>query len=139
MRTEWERDFADGHLAVVELSAAEARALAEAVSFYVRRRFGSCELELSAKALALRSLVGLSDRLGALAEAELGGRLILTEDELRGTREALCLYVAERDTESYQPLEERERLAELHAMSDPLGDLLTRLPSSPASAPLALR
>jgi hypothetical protein len=139
MRTEWEQDFAGGHLAVVELTATEARALAEALSFYVRRRFGSSELELSANALALRSLVGVSDRLGTLADAGLGGRLILTEGELRGTREALCLYVAERDIDSYQPPEERERLVELHAMSDPLGDLLTRLPSTPALPPLALR
>jgi hypothetical protein len=139
MRTAWEQDFADGHLAAVELAAPEARALADALSFYLRRRFGADEVDLSAKALALRSLAGVSDRLSALAAAELGGRLMLTEDEIRGTREALCLYVAERDRESYQPPEERERLAALRALNEPLGDLLARRPGPPAPAPLALR
>jgi hypothetical protein len=139
MRTEWERDSAGGHLAAVELAAPEARALADAVSFYLRRRFGAAELELAAKALSLRALTGVSDRLGALAETGLGGRLMLTEQELRGAREALCLYVAERDGDAYQPPEERERLAELHAMNEPLGDLLARLPATPAAGTLLLR
>ena len=83
--------------------------------------------------------MGVSDRLGSLAVSGLGGRLILTEGELRGTREALCLYVAERDIDSYQPPEERERLAELHAMSDPLGDFCSPrrpAPRCPARSPL---
>jgi hypothetical protein len=139
MRTAWERDSTDGHRAAVELAAPEAAALADALSFYLRRRFGADELELAAKALSLRALAGVSDRLGSLSAAGLGGRLILTEQELRGTREALCLYVAERDRDSYQPPEERERLTTLRAMNEPLGDLLAQLPGTPAPGTLALR
>jgi hypothetical protein len=139
MRTAWEQHFDEQHRAAVELTASEAAALADALSFYLRRRFGPHQLELSAAALSLRSLTGVSDRLGTLATAGLGGRLVLSEHELRGLREALCLYVAERDTESYQPPEERDRLSVLRALSEPLGDLLAELPSIPAPPPLVLR
>ena len=139
MRTALEQSSDDGPRAVLELAAPEGAALADALSFYLRRRFGTDELELSAEALSLRSLAGVSDRLGALVAADLGGRLILTGQELRGLREALCLYLAERDTESYQPPPERERLGELHALNEPLGDLVAQLASPPRAAPVALR
>ncbi len=139
MRTAWEQHSEERHRAAVELTASEAAALADAFSFYLRRRFGSDQLELSASTLSLRSLTDVSDRLGALASAGLGGRLVLSEHELRSLREALCLYVAERDTDSYQPPEERDRLTELRALNEPLGDLLAELPSAPATAPLVLR
>lgn len=139
MRTAWEQHSDQDHRAVVELAAFEAAALAGAMSFYLRRRFGTDELELSDKALSLRSLTGAADCLGSLAAAGLGGRLILSPHELRSLREALCLYVAERDTESYQPPEERERLATLSALNEPLGDLLAQVPGPPARATAALR
>ena len=139
MRTAWEQHSEERHRAAVELTASEAAALADALSFYLRRRFGSDQLELSAGTLSLRSLTGVSDRLGSLTSAGLGGRLVLSEHELRSLREALCLYVAERDTDSYQPPEERDRLTELRALNEPLGDLLAELPSAPATAPLVLR
>jgi hypothetical protein len=140
MRTAWEQHSNESPRAAVELTAREAAALADALSFYLRRRFVGGELELIAQALSLRSFTELSDRLGALTTAGAGGRLLLSEQELRGLREALCLYLAERDTESYQPPEERERLAELHEINEPLGDLLTVLPKAPAgSETLSLR
>jgi hypothetical protein len=37
--------------------------------------------------------------------------------------EAVVAYVSERDTESYQPPEERTRLVELSELLDPLFDL----------------
>lgn len=138
MRTAWERHCDDEQHAAVELTAPEGRALADALSFYLRRRFGADELELPAKAHSLRLLTGVSDRLGSLAGAGLGGRLVLSEHELRGIREALCLYVAERDRESYQAPEERERLASLRALTEPLGDLLAQLPRPPAQRTLVL-
>jgi len=131
MRTAWEQ-HSEGHRAAVELAAVEAAALADALSFYLRRRFVGGELELAAQALSLRCFTELSDRLGTLRSAGVGGRLLLSEEDLRGLREAVCLYLAERDTESYQPPEERERLAELHELNEPLGDLLTVLPKAPA-------
>ena len=131
MRTAWEQ-HSEGHRAAVELAAVEAAALADALTFYLRRRFAGGELELAAQALSLRCFTELSDRLGTLRSAGVGGRLLLSEEDLRGLREAVCLYLAERDTESYQPPEERERLAELHEINEPLGDLLTVLPKAPA-------
>lgn len=139
MRIAWEQPSGHEHRVVLEFAAPEAAALADALSFYLRRRFGAAEIELSAKALSLRSLTEASDRLASLATAGLGGRLMLSEHELRSLREALCLYVAERDTESYQPPEERDRLTELRALSEPLGDLLVQIRSAPAPATLALR
>ena len=139
MRTAWEQHTGEERRAVLELEAAEGAALASAMSFYVRRRFASEELELSGQALSLRALTSLSDRLGSLIGSELGGRLALTEPELRGLREALCLYVAERDTESYQPPEERDRLSELRSLSEPLGDFLAQAPSPVAPGTLAIR
>ena len=139
MRTAWEQHTDGEHRAVLELTASEAASLADGLSFYLRRRFGSDEIELPERALALRSLAGVSDRLGALAAAGLGDRVRLSEGEVRGLREAIGLYVAERDTESYQSPEERDRLGEMRAMNEPLGDLLARMPSAPAPASLALR
>jgi len=139
MRTAWEQHFDREHRAAVDLAASEASALADAMSFYLRRRFLGSELELSAQALALRCLTAVSERLTSLAAADLGGLLVLSEDELRGVREALCLYVAERDTESYQPPEERDRLRELRGLNEPLGDLLAQLPRAPVPATFALR
>lgn len=124
---------------MLELEASESDALASALSFYLRRRFGTEELELTGQALSLRSLATVSDRLGSLVSSGLGGRLALTEAELRGLREALCLYIAERDTDSYQPPEERERLAELRTLSEPLGDFLVRAPSAAPPGTLAVR
>jgi hypothetical protein len=131
MRATWEQ-HSEGHRAAVELAAVEAAALADALTFYLRRRFVGGELELAAHALSLRYFTEFSDRLGALRAAGVGGRLLLSDNDLRRLREAVCFYLAERDTESYQPPEERDRLAELHEINEPLGDLLTALPKEPA-------
>ena len=139
MRAAWEQHSDDERRAVLELTEPEAAALASALTFYLRRRFGAEELELSGEALSLRSLAGVSDRLGSLVSSELGGQLTLAERELRGLREALCLYIAERDIDSYQSPEERDRLTELRALSEPLGDFLAQPPLAPVPGPLAVR
>jgi hypothetical protein len=120
--------------------SAEAAALASALSFYLRRRFGADGLEMASDALSLRSVSDLSHRLQSLSSAGMGGRVVLGETDLRALREALCFYVAERDTDSYQPPEERERLQELRELSEPLGDLVAAVPAAqPSRTPLALR
>ena len=140
MRASWEEHSDDKHRAAVELTASEAAALADALSFYLRRRFGSDGLEMASEALSLRCYSELSDRLQSLSGTGMGGRLVLGEIELRAAREALCFYVAERDVESYQPPEERERLQELRDLSEPLGDLVAAVPHrQPGRASLALR
>ena len=128
MRATWEQHSVETHRAAVELAAPEAAALSDAVSFYLRRRFGADELEMAADTLSLRCLAELSHRLQSLSAAGLGGMLSLGESELRALRHAVCFYVAERDTESYQPPEERERLRVLGALSEPLGDLVAAVP-----------
>ena len=47
-------------------------------------------------------------------------------DQVRLLIEAAWAYIAERDVETYQPPEERERIAVLVALTDPLFDLLAR-------------
>ena len=140
MRAIWEQHSVETHRAAVELAAPEGAALADAVSFYLRRRFATDEVEMASAALSLRCLSELSHRLGSLSSAGLGGSLTLDESELRALREALCFYVAERDTESYQPPEERERLQELRELSEPLGDLVAAVPAAlPGRSHLAVR
>lgn len=140
MRATWEEHSVETQRAAVELAAPEASALADALSFYLRRRFGAGGLSMASDALSLRSFSELSHRLQSLSSAGMGGRLVLGEGDLRALREALCFYVAERDTESYQPPEERERLQELRELSEPLGDLVATVPGAqPSRAPLALR
>ena len=136
----WEQHSIERHRAAVELAAPEAAALSDAVSFYLRRRFGADEVEMASDALSLRCLSELSHRLQSLSAAGLGGMLSLGERELRALRHAVCFYVAERDTESYQPPEERERLQVLGELSEPLGDLVAAVPvAGPSRAHLALR
>ncbi len=140
MRFTWEEHAVETHHAVVELAAPEAAALADALSFYLRRRFGGDGLEIASDALSLRCLSELSHRLQSVASAGLGGRLVLGERELGALREALCFYLAERDTESYQPPEERARLQELRELSEPLGALIAAAPGAERGrASLALR
>jgi hypothetical protein len=140
MRAALEEHSGDAPRAAVELAAPEAAALADALSFYLRRRFGADGVEVAADALSLRSFTELSQRLQSLSSAGMGGRLVIGETDLRALREALCFYVAERDTDSYQPPEERERLRTLRELSEPLADLVAAVADARSGpAPLALR
>jgi hypothetical protein len=72
--------------------------------------------------LALRSWMGLDDLLVATTVFGDEAPLTLTRDQAVMLCELATSYVAERDVESYQPHEERDRIALLRAMSGPLMD-----------------
>ena len=140
MRCSWEEQAVEARRAALELAAPEAAALADALSFYLRRRFGGDELQMASDALSLRCFSELSQRLQSVSSAGMGGRLVVGQSELHALREALSFYLAERDTESYQPPEERERLQELRELSEPLGDVIAAAPGAERGRiPLALR
>jgi hypothetical protein len=72
--------------------------------------------------LALRSWMGLDDLLASTAVFGDEAPLTLTRDQAVMLCELATTYVAERDVDSYQPLEERDRIAILRALSGPLMD-----------------
>jgi hypothetical protein len=119
---------AEGDRAVaVFLVAMEPRsALADALSWLVTRRFQAESLEAE-KVIELRSAAGLADRIDEHRGIDAMAPVRVNADEVRLLIEAVVTYVSERDTESYQPPEERARLAELTGLLDPLFDLALEL------------
>ena len=111
-------------VAVFDLSDAHARALADALAHHRRVQF-SGPLDADA-ALALREATVAAEVFSELAPAE---RHVLRLDAKQAAlvSRAAAFYVAERDDESYQSPEERERLAALKELSEPLRDLVADL------------
>ena len=101
-------------------------ALADALSFHVQRRFQVDVLEAD-KTLQLRQAGALADRLDEFRGIEGRAEVRLNADEVRLIIEAVMAYRAERDVDSYQSPEERERLALMGTLIDPLFDLLADL------------
>jgi hypothetical protein len=66
--------------------------------------------------------MGLDDLLASTSVFGDEAPLTLTRDQAVMLCELATTYVAERDVESYQPLEERDRIAILRALSGPLMD-----------------
>jgi hypothetical protein len=85
-------------------------------------RVGMQEVEA---VLALRALMTLEDLLGAAA-GDLA-ILSLTRDQALTLCEVAGSYVTERDVESYQSPEERDRIARLRALAGPLMDTCCEL------------
>jgi hypothetical protein len=113
-------------VAVFTLEAEPRAALADALSWHVSRRFRAQAAEADA-VLELRAAGQLADRLDQFRGAEGRAPVRLNADQTRLLIEAASGYLMERDTESYQSPEERERLASLSAMIDPLFDLVAEL------------
>ena len=111
-------------IAVFDLSDAHARALADALAYHRRVQF-SGPLDADA-ALALREATVAGELFSELAPAE---RHVIRLDagQTALASRAAAFYVAERDGESYQSPEERERLAALNELSEPLRDLVADL------------
>jgi hypothetical protein len=108
--------------AVFDLSEAEVAAVDAAVAHYRRTRFAGPFLDAQ-QALALREVGALADALDDLAAA--GGHAVVRvgTDEASALVEAARSYLRDRDTESYQSPEERDRLAALGTLVDPLAEL----------------
>ena len=113
-------------VAVFGLDAERRAALADALSWLLSRRFQADELEADA-VLELRAAGKLADRLDQNRGVEGRAPVRLRADQARLLIEAAWSYIAERDTETYQPPEERDRIAVLVALTDPLFDLLAEL------------
>jgi hypothetical protein len=75
----------------------------------------------------MRAAGALADRIDEHRDVEAKASLRLGANEARLLIEAVVAYVSERDTEAYQPPEERARIAELSAVLDPLFDLVLEL------------
>jgi hypothetical protein len=117
----------DGHAVAVFTAEEEWRsAVADALSWHVNRRFQAGTLETD-KVLALRAAGALADRLDEHRGLEGRAPVRLTADHVRVLIDAVSAYVMERDTESYQPPEERARIAALSGLVDPLFDLVAQI------------
>jgi hypothetical protein len=101
-------------------------ALADALSWLVNRRFQTDALEADT-VLELRAAGALADRLDEFRGVEGRAAVRINADQARLLIEAASLYRSERDVEGYQSPEERERLAELAGLVDPLFDLVADL------------
>jgi hypothetical protein len=87
-------------------------AVADALSWHLNRRFQAGTLETD-NVLELRAAGALADRLDEHRGVEGRAPVRLTADQVRVLIDAVSAYVMERDTDSYQPPEERARLAAL--------------------------
>lgn len=101
-------------------------AVADALSWHVTRRFQTDALDAE-KAIALRAAGALADRLDEFRGVEGRAPVRVNADHVRTIIEAAMTYRAERDVDSYQSPEERERLGVLGGLIDPLFDLLADL------------
>ena len=112
--------------AVFDLSSTEVAAVAVALGHYRRNRFGGAALGAD-EVLELRALNALAEQVDELAV--LGGHAAVRTDGhgAAALAQAALVYLRERDTESYQSPEERERLAALRGLADPLIELACEL------------
>ncbi len=126
--------FDDLHLvpedgrAVAVFTAEEAwrAAAADALSWHLNRRFQAGTLETD-NVLELRAAGALADRLDEHRGLEGRAPVRLSADQARVLIEAASAYVMERDVDTYQPPEERARIAALSGLVDPLFDLVGQL------------
>ena len=113
-------------VAVFTAGAERRAALADALSWQLTRRFQAGSLEAEGVA-EMRAAGALADRIDEHRGVEAKASLRVNADEVRLLIEAVAAYVTERDGESYQPPEERARIAELSEVIDPLFDLALEL------------
>jgi hypothetical protein len=109
-------------VAVFAAGAEQRAALADALSWHVTRQFQAEALEAE-KVIELRAAAALADRLDEHRGVDAKASIRVNGDEVRLLIEAVVAYLSERDTETYQPPEERARLAELSPLLDSLFDL----------------
>jgi hypothetical protein len=100
----------------------ENEALGEALAWR-REEIGRDGLEDASAVLELRALMTLDDLLAAGRETGPDAILELSRGQARLLCQFAGAYVTERDTDSYQPPEERDRIARLRGLAGPLMDL----------------
>src|SRR4051794_41550061 len=111
---------ADGGRAVAVFAAGAERraALADALSWQLTRRFQAGSLEADG-VVEMRAAGALADRIDEHRDVEAKASIRLDANEARLLIEAVVAYGSERDTEAYQPPEERARVAEPSDVGDP--------------------
>jgi hypothetical protein len=113
-------------VAVFTAGGARRDALADALSWHVTRRFQAESLEAE-DVMELRAAGALADKIDEFRGHEERAPVRLNADQARALIEAAYDYIAERDIDSYQPPEERERIAALQELIDPLFELIAQL------------
>jgi len=113
-------------IAVFTLEQEQREALADALSWHLTSRFQAPELD-TGTVLELRAAGALADRMDEHRGVEARATVRVDATQARALIEAVWAYIAERDTESYRPPEERARLEQLFALVDPLFDLISDL------------
>jgi len=113
-------------IAVFGLDSERRGALADALSWRITSRFQADSLEAET-VLELREAGALADRLDEHRDVEGMASVRVNADHVRLLIEAVVAYMSERDPESYQPPEHRERLEKLSELVDPLFDLVFEL------------
>ena len=106
------------------VTVGDARVLADALSWRRTRDHLARPAESADEVLALRALVELVDHLETLTTGDHAGPMTLTQPQVLLLTESVAAYVVERGSEEFTPAPERERLARLRALSEPLFDLV---------------
>jgi hypothetical protein len=119
-------------MVVADVPAPTAAALADAVAHH-RNGMALGEID-SDQAIRVRRAGDLVDRLRPAPDTTMAV-LRLDSDDLGVVCDALERYLAERDVDSYQPPEERERLGALREARDGLRDAQARLMLAGLSTP----
>ncbi|MBX5443197.1 MAG: hypothetical protein IRZ32_16925 [Solirubrobacteraceae bacterium] len=109
------------------LTAADARALVEALSWQRARDHLVPAIETAEHVLALRELTALVDLLEVVADDPHGGPVVLNGPRLRLLAEAACRYAHERDGEGYVTGEVRDRVERLRNLTGPLFEWAARV------------
>ena len=97
-------------------------AMADALGWR-REQIGREGLEDAAAVLELRALMTLDDLLSVKRESGPDATLTLKRDQAQLLCQIAGAYVTDRDVDSYQAPEERDRIARLRAINGPLMDL----------------
>ena len=113
----------DGTTVVCDTSLArdEVDALRDALAWR-RDQLARVEHEAVDDVLALRAWMSLDDMLAATAVFGDEAPLTLTREQATMLCELAASYVTERDVESFQAVEERDRIATLRSLGGPLMD-----------------
>jgi len=105
--------------AVFDLAAAQATAVQDALVYYRRVRFAGQALDADMVG-QLRALDGLSEQAHRRGGHTSPAVFRVGVADASALSEAAALYVADRDVESYQSPQERDRIALLSQLSEPL-------------------
>lgn len=122
-------------VATVLLSAADGRALSEALSWIRQRDYLAPAVESADQILAMRALTALIDQIDGIVDDGHGAPIDLRQDQVALLGEAAVRYAAERDLDDgYQTPAERDRVARLRELSHRLFDLSADFAGAAAEA-----